>query len=57
VSSLADVPQAAATVAAATREVTTEVASTLTSLSQLEPGGELSSAVSQSSACNELKSS
>jgi hypothetical protein len=57
VSSVADVPAAAATVAATATKVTTEVTSTLTSLSQLDGGAELKSAIDQSSACNNLKSS
>jgi methyl-accepting chemotaxis protein len=55
VSSVSDVPQAAATIAAAAREATTEVASTLTSIEQLEPQGELASALKQSPACKDLK--
>jgi methyl-accepting chemotaxis protein len=55
VSSASDVPQAAATIAATAREATTQVASTLTSLEQLEPQGELKSALQQSPACKDLK--
>lgn len=57
VSSVADVPAAAATVSATAMKARTEVNSTLTSLSQLDGGGELKSAIDQSSACNSLKSS
>jgi hypothetical protein len=55
VSSASDVPQAAATIAAAAREASTEVASTLASLEQIEPQGELASALKQSPACKDLK--
>jgi len=55
VSSASDVPQAAATVAATTRELGTELASTLTKLEQLDPKGELASALEQSPACKDLK--
>lgn len=57
VSSAADVPQAAASITATATRLRTEVTSTLTNLSQLAPGSELQSAVEQSSACNDLKSS
>jgi uncharacterized phage infection (PIP) family protein YhgE len=50
-----DLPQAAATIAATTREVATELASTLTKLEQLDPQGELASALEQSPACKDLK--
>ncbi len=55
VSSAADVPQAAATVAATTRELGTELASTLTKLEQLDPRGELATALQQSPACKDLR--
>jgi methyl-accepting chemotaxis protein len=55
VSSASDLPQAAATIAATTREVATELASTLTKLEQLDPQGELASALEQSPACKDLK--
>jgi len=55
VSSASDVPQAAASVAATTRELGTELASTLTKLEQLDPQGELATALEQSSACKDLK--
>jgi methyl-accepting chemotaxis protein len=55
VSSASDIPQASATVAATTRELGTELASTLTKLEQLDPQGELASALQQSPACKDLK--
>ena len=57
VSSLADVPAAAAAVAATATQVSNEVKSTLTNLQQLDPQGELKSAIQQSSACQSLQSS
>ncbi len=57
VSSVADIPTAAATVAATATKLRTELTSALTSLSQLDAGAEVKSAIDQSSACNDLKSS
>ena len=56
-SSVADIPTAAATVAATATRLRTELTSALTSLSQLDSGAEVKSAIDQSSACNDLKSS
>lgn len=55
VSSASDLPQATATIAATTRELGTELASTLTKLEQLDPQGELATALQQSPACKDLK--
>jgi hypothetical protein len=56
VSSVSDIPAAAATVAATATRVLTEITSSLTTLSQLDAGAELKSAIDQSSACQGLKS-
>lgn len=57
VSSAADIPAAAATIAATATQVSSEVKSTLTNLQQLDPQGELKTAIQQSSACQSLQSS
>jgi hypothetical protein len=57
VSGIADVPAAAASVAATATRLRTELTSALTTLSQLDAGAEVKSAIDQSSACNSLKSS
>jgi hypothetical protein len=57
VSSAADVPQAAATAGATLTRLRTQLTTTLTNLEQIEPQGEVKSALEQSDACNDLKSS
>jgi hypothetical protein len=57
VSGIADVPAAVATVTATASRLRTELTSALTTLSQLDAGAELKSAIDQSSACTSLKSS
>ncbi len=57
VSGIDDLPAAAATVAATATRLRTELTSALTTLSQLDSGAEVKSAIDQSSACNDLKSS
>src|SRR5262245_26201656 len=57
VSSVADVPAAVASVKTTANNLTTDITSTMTSLKQLEPQGELKTAIDQSSACQSLSSS
>jgi hypothetical protein len=57
VSSAADVPQAAAAAGAVFMTMGNELSTTMTDLEQLEPQGELKSALEQSDACNDLTSS
>ena len=57
VSSAADIPQAVSAAGAALMTMGNEVSSTITDLEQLEPQGELKSALEQSDACNDLRSS
>jgi hypothetical protein len=57
VSSAADVPQAVSTVRETLMAMGNELSSTFTSLEQLEPQGELRSALQQSGACTDLRSS
>jgi hypothetical protein len=56
-SSGTDARQAAAAIGATATTMSDELSSTLTSLEQLEPEGELKSALEQSEACNDLSSS
>jgi hypothetical protein len=57
VSSAADVPQAVSAAGAAFMTMGNQLSSTITDLEQLEPQGELTSALEQSDSCNELRSS
>jgi hypothetical protein len=57
VSSVSDVPQAVAAVTATAKQLSNDISSTMTSLEQLEPQGELKTAIDQSDACQSLKSS
>jgi hypothetical protein len=57
VSSASDLPQAATSIAATSTQVKNDITSTMTSLKQLEPQGELKTAIDQSSACQSLSSS
>jgi hypothetical protein len=57
VSSAADVPQAVSAAGAVFMTMGDELSSTITGLEQLEPEGELKSALEQSDACNDLTSS
>jgi hypothetical protein len=57
VSSAADVRQAVSAAGAAFMTMGNQLSSTLTGLEQLEPQGELTSALEQSDSCNELRSS
>jgi hypothetical protein len=57
VSSATDVPQAVSAAGAAFMTMGNQVSSTITGLEQLEPQGELKSALEQSDSCNQLRSS
>jgi hypothetical protein len=57
VSSAADIPQAVSAAGAALMTMGNQVSSSITDLEQLEPEGELKSALEQSDACTELRSS
>ncbi len=57
VSSAADAVEAAASIRSTTMTMSDQLSSTVTGLEQLEPQGELKSALEQSDACTDLKSS